>query len=112
MSIIIPRKYFSDKVIGAKLEECYGKIKEITDFFDGYKFNRENIAKFLIETEWDETKEASRKEATAVLENKKLEGKQTLEQVKYWTDKIDKWEAIKNTTEDVVIDDIEEIESL
>ena len=51
MSIVIARKYFSDKVIDAKLEECYGKIKEITDFFDGYKFNRENIAKFLIETE-------------------------------------------------------------
>lgn len=112
MSIVIPRKYFSDKVIEAKLEECYGKIKEITDFFDGYKFNRENIAKFLIEAEGMEGKEASIKEATAVLENKKLEGKQTLEQVKYWTDKIDKWEAIKNTTEDVVIDDIDEIESL
>ena len=51
MSIVIARKYFSEKVIEAKLEECYGKIKEITDFFDGYKFNRENIAKFLIETE-------------------------------------------------------------
>ena len=112
MSIIISRKYFSDKVIEAKLEECYGKIKEIMDFFDGYKFNRENIAKFLIETEGKEDKEASRKEAEAVMENKKLEGKQTLEQVKYWTDKIDKWEKIKATKKDVVIDDIEEIESL
>ena len=110
--IIIPRRYFSDKVIETKLEECYGKIKEITDFFDGYKFNRENIAKFLIETEGREDKEASRNEAKAVMENKKLEGKQTLEQVKYWTDKIDKWEKIKATKKDVIIDDSDEIESL
>lgn len=110
--IVIPRKYFSDKVIDSKLEECYGKIKEITDFFDGYKFNRENLAKFLIESEGDETKEASIKEAKTILENKKFEGKQTLEQVKYWLDKIDKWEKIKTSQDDVIIDDIEEIESL
>ena len=59
-----------------------------------------------------EDKEASRKEAEAVMSNKKMEAKQTLEQVKYWTDKIDKWEKIKATKKDVVIDDIEEIESL
>lgn len=46
------------------------------------------------------------------MSNKKMEAKQTLEQVKYWTDKIDKWEKIKATKKDVVIDDIEEIESL
>lgn len=110
--IVIPRKYFSDKVIDAKLEESYGKIKEIMDFFDGYKFNRENLSKLLFDIEGDETKLATKREAEATVEAKLFEGKQTVEQIPYWLGKIDKWEAIKASQDDVVIDDIEELEKI
>lgn len=108
--IVIPRKYFHDEVIEQKLAETYIKIKESSDNIDGYKFNRENINRELFKN--TEMTEERRQELLNTLEDNKKTLKPTLERIPYWIAKVDKWEAIKASTEDVVFDELDEVEAL